>query len=419
MPPAAPLPLQPRETEQPSSEREIRFVSVVLPCLDEEAAVGPTVEEALRGLRAAGVDGEVIVVDNGSSDRSVERARAAGARVIEEPTRGYGAAHLGGIAAARGDVIVMADADQTYDLERLARLLEPLRDGADLVVMSRLDEVGAGAMPFLHRYVGTPVITRVLRLLTGVPIADSQSGYRAFWRDRIEELDLRAPGMEYASEMLLKAARAGFDIRESSAPYRARVGDSKLHTLRDGWRHIRMLLILSPHLALIVPGLAALGLGLIASAAAGLSGLGADLGAARWVAIFGGPALALVGAQAVVIGAIAAERSEFTPAALQQRLAFVRRAGAVDRLLARALALTGAGVALSIGGVVPWVRDRAQVEWLALAGLGQAVAILGATMIFAVLSASFAAEGLWSPRGRAAEPSEDAGAAADETRRAA
>ena len=168
--------------------------------------------------------------------------------MVHEPERRYGAAHLASIRAARGAVVVMADADQTYDLDSVGKLLESLRRGADLVLASRLDDVAPGAMPFLHRPVGTPLITRALRILTGAPLSDSQSGYRAFWRDRVDELDLRTPGMEYALEMLLKAVRAELDVREVAPPYRMRVGESKLNIFRDGWRHLRMLLILTPHL---------------------------------------------------------------------------------------------------------------------------------------------------------------------------
>src|SRR5262249_40029680 len=153
------------------------------------------------------------------------------------PQRGYGAAHVAGVKAAHGNVVVMADADQTYDLSHLGDLVAPLNQGADMVVGSRvMGGIEADAMPFLHRYVGTPVITRLLSLLTGVGLSDSQSGYRAFWRECVLSLQLRATGMEYASEMLLKAGRAGLSVREVPSPYRARVGESKLHTFSDGWR---------------------------------------------------------------------------------------------------------------------------------------------------------------------------------------
>jgi len=196
-----------RDGDQTMSRRAtpIAFVSVVLPCLNEAAAVTATVAEARRGLAATGLPGEVLVVDNGSSDDSIVLASAAGARVVREAVRGYGAAIAAGIAAARGDVIIMADADHTYDLERLGGLLAPLTTGADLVIGTRLQgAIAAGAMPGWHRYLGTPVLTKGLAIAAGVRVSDSQSGYRAFRRETILGLGLRARGVEFASEMLAR-----------------------------------------------------------------------------------------------------------------------------------------------------------------------------------------------------------------------
>ena len=384
------------QSGQAEAERPVRFVSVVLPCLNEEDAVGETVAEARRGLERAGVEGEVLVVDNGSTDRSVEVAQAAGAIVIREETRGYGAAHRAGVAAARGDVVVMADADQTYDLEGLASLLAPLRDGADMVVASRLKGVVAeGAMPLLHRRVGTPVITRLLRLLTGTPLSDSQSGYRAFRREQALALDLRAPGMEYASEMLLKAARSSLDIREVPSDYRARVGESKLRTLPDGWRHLRMLLVLSPHLALILPGLAAIALGLTLSVIAAFAPRGLGIAGSQWLPIFVGPALLIIGAQGAFLGAIAAHRSELTPAPIRRRLAIFGRPDAVDALLRLSVLIVLGGAGLDVVLLAVWLGGLAGPSLLGLAGIAQATIVIGVGGIVSVLSAEFARESIW------------------------
>ena len=372
--------------------RAIRFVSVVLPCLNEEAAVGETVAEARRGLGLAGLRGEVIVVDNGSTDRSSEVAEAAGARVVREPTRGYGAAHRAGIAAAKGDVVVMADADQTYDLEGLGALVQPLMAGADMVVGSRLQgNVAPGAMPVLHRYVGTPVITRILRLLTGASLSDSQSGYRAFWREQATALDLQAPGMEYASEMLLKAARAGLDIREVPSDYRARVGESKLETLTDGWRHIRMLLVLSPHLTLILPAILSMviGFGLLAASPF-------VPGAVGWVPVIAGALLVIMGAQVAFLGALAAERSELSPAWIQERLAIFRRPSAVDVLLRRFLLLAFTGVLLDAVLVALWGFEVAVPAVPSLVGIAQAAIVVGLGGVASLLAADFARESSWT-----------------------
>lgn len=232
----------------------IGFVSVVLPCLNEAGGVAATVDEAFRGLAAAGVAGEVIVVDNGSIDRSADRAVAAGARLVEQPARGYGAALRTGIGAARGDVVVIADADRSYDLARLGDLLVPIRRGADLVVGARLrGEIEGGAMPILHRYLGTPILSGLVSVLGGVRFADGQSGYRAFRRESVLGLRLGASGMEYASEMLLKATAAGLTTAEVPTRYRVRVGESKLRPVRDGWRHLRLLARLGPQRSLVPP----------------------------------------------------------------------------------------------------------------------------------------------------------------------
>ncbi len=379
----------------PAAVCRVAFVSVVLPCLNEEDAVGPTVAEAFRGLARAGLDGEVVVVDNGSIDRSVERAQAAGARIVHERRRGYGAAHLAGIAAARGDVVVMADADQTYDLENLGHLVARLEHGADMVIANRLaGDVYPGAMPSLHRRLGTPAITRIINLATGVRVRDSQSGYRAFWRDRAVALNLRTPGMEYASELLLRAAHAGWVIEEVPSTDRTRVGESKLNTLGDGWRHLRYLLVTSPHLSLIYPGLLALTLGFLVSGLSLVSSDGIGLGSTRWVPVFLGPTLLVVGMQALSVGAIAASRSPLTPPHLRRRLAFLEGPGALNRTLAYSAALAGFGLLLNLLLFVVWVAGASSWSLLGLAGVAQAAVISGLGGIAAVLAADFASDSL-------------------------
>src|SRR6185503_8846539 len=199
--------------------------------------------------------GEVVVVDNGSTDRSAEIASAAGARVIHERRRGYGQAYLRGFSEARGDYIVMGDADDTYDFSNLDPLVAPLANGADMVLGNRFSGgIASGAMPWAHRYLGSPIINAVIRLFFGTRIGDSQSGLRAFRRDAAERLGLRSTGMEMASEMIVSASRAGFKIVEVPAPYAVRRGESKLSTMRDGWRHLRYLLLAAPDFLFTLPG---------------------------------------------------------------------------------------------------------------------------------------------------------------------
>lgn len=216
-------------------------VSVVMPCLDEAASVGRCVAEAFAAFEASGFQGEVIVVDNGSSDGSPSVAHAAGATVVSEPRRGYGNALRAGFAAASGEVVVMADADSTYDFRQMGALVDPVRAGvADLMLGSRLDSARL-TMPFLHRTVGTPVLSMLISRVGGPQVSDSQSGFRAFRRDRLSALGLQSSGMELASEMLLRAAQEGWRVSEVPVGYHKRIGESKLATIPDGLRHLRLI----------------------------------------------------------------------------------------------------------------------------------------------------------------------------------
>jgi hypothetical protein len=229
-------------------------VSVVIPCLDEAEAIERCVATARRALEAAGLHGEVIVVDNGSEDGSAELASAAGATVVHEPRRGYGSAYLSGFAAARGDYIVMADADLTYDFGDIPRFVRSLEEGGELVMGNRMQDIRPGAMPWLHRYVGNPLLTGILNLFFRAGVSDAHCGMRALRRDVLPRLDLRTTGMEFASEMVISAAKKGLDVREISIAYHPRSGQSKLSSFRDGWRHLRFLLVHSPTYLFLVPG---------------------------------------------------------------------------------------------------------------------------------------------------------------------
>jgi glycosyltransferase involved in cell wall biosynthesis len=231
-------------------------VSVVIPCLNEEASIQRCVTEARRALEGQGWDGEVIVADNGSDDRSAELARDAGALVIHEPRRGYGSAYRAGFAAASGDYIVMADADLTYDFGDIPRFVGELDKGADLVMGDRMGNIHPGAMPWLHRYVGNPVLTGMLNLFFRTGVRDAHCGMRAVRRSALPTLDLRTTGMEFASEMVIRAGKERLAIEEIPIHYHPREGESKLSSFRDGWRHLRFLLVHSPTWLFIVPGAA-------------------------------------------------------------------------------------------------------------------------------------------------------------------
>ena len=232
-----------------------------MPCLNEAATVGRCVERAVKALRENGIHGEVVVADNGSTDGSRELAQKAGARVVPVSERGYGAALMGGIAAARGRYVIMGDADESYDFGEIPRFMKSLREGFDLVQGCRLPSGGGtvkpGAMPPLHRWLGNPGFTALARLWFRVPLHDVHCGLRAFRRDWQMGLDQRCTGMEFATEMVIKASK--FQSRITEIPITlhpdARGRPPHLRTWRDGWRHLRFYLMYSPRWLFLLPGL--------------------------------------------------------------------------------------------------------------------------------------------------------------------
>jgi glycosyltransferase involved in cell wall biosynthesis len=230
------------------------LVSVVIPCLNEAQNIEQCVTAALAALADSGIAGEVIVADNDSEDASAELARAAGAQVVHEPRRGYGSAYIAGFAAARGTYVLMADADLTYDFAEIPSFVRELEDGADMVIGDRMKNIHPGAMPWHHRYIGNPLLSGFLNVLFHTGVSDAHCGMRAFRRERLEVLALRTTGMEFASEMVVRAAKEELDIREIPIEYHPRGGESKLSSFRDGWRHLRFLLLHSPNHLFILPG---------------------------------------------------------------------------------------------------------------------------------------------------------------------
>jgi glycosyltransferase involved in cell wall biosynthesis len=243
-------------------------ISVVIPCLNEEEAVGKVVDQAFEGIRKSGRTGEVIVVDNRSTDRSAEVAADHGAIVVREERPGYGSAYLAGLAVARGDYIVMGDADETYPIRDLAPFVARLAAGDDLVMGSRFEGTIHGeAMPWLNRHVGNPILTGLLNVLFGVKISDAHCGMRAVRRDALETLDLHSTGMEFASEMVFKAFRRKLRVSEIPIDYYPRVGESKLNRFGDAWRHVRFMLLYSPSWLYFVPGAILLVIGVLGAIA--------------------------------------------------------------------------------------------------------------------------------------------------------
>lgn len=365
-------------------------LTILMPCLNEAETIARCVDKARGFLAANGVAGEVLIADNGSSDGSQAIAAARGARVVDVPERGYGAALIGGIVAARGRFVIMGDADDSYDFSALMPFVERLRAGADVVMGNRFrGGIADGAMPALHRYLGNPGLSFLGRLFFGVRAGDFHCGLRGFDRDRVRALDLRTTGMEFASEMVVRAALAGYRIEEvpTTLSPDGRSRPPHLRPWRDGWRHLRFLLIYSPRWLFLYPGLAILLAGMIGTAvllpgAVRIGGIVFDL-RTFIVACFA----ILVGLQSVTFAVIArkyaAQRGLVPPSANYGR---VLSGITMERMLLVALVVSAAGV----GGLFycVWV-------W-ASAGFGEAgyqlrTLSVSATAIAAGLQLAFAA----------------------------
>jgi glycosyltransferase involved in cell wall biosynthesis len=357
-------------------------VSVVIPCLNEAETIAECVRRAREGIAQAGVAGEVVVADNGSDDGSAALAEAAGARVVHEPRRGYGSAYLAGFEAARGEYVVMADADLTYDFHDIPRFIGLLDEGAQLVMGDRMDNIHPGAMPWLHRYVGNPVLTGILNLFFRTGVRDAHCGMRAFRRDILPTLDLRTTGMEFASEMVIRASKEKLDIRQVPIEYHPRGGESKLSSFRDGWRHLRFLLVHSPTHLFILPGavLTALGALIVATVMLQLNVFGREWDLHTMIA---GSLLSMVGIQVVALGLCAHAYGSYF---MGEKDPWFDRMRARFRLehglmLGGALMLAGLAVAATI--VVIWAnRGFGELSEERLAVLAATLFVVGMQVFF-------------------------------------
>ena len=283
-------------------------LTVVLPCLNEAETLAICVRKAQASMDALGVVGEVVVADNGSNDGSQDIARAEGARVVAVAQAGYGAALMGGIESAAGEFVIMADADDSYDLGNLGPFVDALRGGADLVMGNRFQgRVEPGAMPALHRYIGNPALSFIGRLFFHSPAGDFHCGMRGFRRDAILDLDLRTTGMEFASEMIVRATLAKLRIEEVPTILRpdGRTRPPHLRSWRDGWRHLRFLLLYSPRWLFLYPGIVLLGAGLILGLALmpgsiDIGSIGLDINALIYAMV-----MVLIGSQAIMFSVFA------------------------------------------------------------------------------------------------------------------
>jgi glycosyltransferase involved in cell wall biosynthesis len=357
-------------------------VSVVMPCLNEASSIVTSVTRAFEALKAGGYRGEVVVADNGSTDGSAELAAEAGARVVHEPKKGYGNAYLAGLAAARGDYIVMLDADLTYPVDELPNFVAELQDGADVVMGDRFKKIHPGAMPWLHRYVGNPVLTGILNLFYKTGVNDAHCGMRALKRDVLPKLDLRTSGMEFASEMVIRAAKEKLDMREVPIEYHPREGESKLSTWRDGWRHLKFLLVHSPTYLFIVPGLVMCAFAALAIATVILD---IELFGRQWDihAMIGGSLLLIIGSQIIALGLCAHAYGTYYLGERDPWFDRARSRFSLNQVLVAGGLIVLAGFALAAVIVGIWIdRGFGQLSEEQLAVLAATLLVVGVQVVF-------------------------------------
>lgn len=340
-----------------SSELEL---TILMPCLNEAETVATCVRKARGFLRRAGVAGEVLVADNGSNDGSPELAREAGARVVQIPAKGYGSALAGGIEAARGRFVIMGDADDSYDFSRLDSFVDSLRAGNTMVIGHRFrGGIRPGAMPWLHRYLGNPVLSFLGRLFFSCRIGDFHCGLRGFDRSAALALALRAPGMEFASEMIVKAALARWKIAEVPTVLSpdGRSRPPHLRSWRDGWRHLRFLLMMSPRWLLLYPGLSLIAVGIAVELAiirhpVSIHGVRFDIHTMLYAA-----GAAILGLQLVLFSLIARTvgvLKKLLP--MTDALAGFLNVFTLERGVIAGVSLGLVGVALAVYSVVDWAH---------------------------------------------------------------
>jgi glycosyltransferase involved in cell wall biosynthesis len=346
-------------------------LSVVMPCLNESLTVGRCVEKAIRAIEAMGIRGEVIVADNGSTDRSPEIATSHGARVVHVERRGYGSALQAGIAAARGRFVIMGDADDSYDFSRLELFVERLRDGHDLVMGNRFrGGILPGAMPWHHRYIGNPVLTGILNLFFRTPIGDAHCGLRGFRKDAYGRLGLTTPGMEFASEMVVRACLSRQKVTEVPTVLHPDGRDRPPHlrSFRDGWRHLRFMLMCTPTFLFLIPGLFLTLLGLFAIPGAALAGYGVFTNAFGPNFMFSASLASISGFHLLAFGLLAkfyAHRVD--PVFRDPRLEQVARLFSVERGLVIGVTLIVVAIALGLPVLIHWARTQevfSPAQWI-------------------------------------------------------
>jgi glycosyltransferase involved in cell wall biosynthesis len=336
-------------------------VSAVIPCLNEEQTLAICIKKAMESFVELGLEGEVVVADNGSTDRSVEIARASGARVVHERRKGYGSALMRGISESRGDIIVMADADDSYDWSAIAPLVRKVREGYDLVIGNRFrGGIKRGAMPNLHRYLGNPMLSLVARIAFRSNIGDFHCGMRAFTREAFEKMQLRTRGMEFATEMVANAAHQQLRIAEVPVVLYPdkRNRPPHLRSFRDGWRHLRFILTYAPDHLFLVPGVVMLFAGLLleAALARGPVTMGGVYVGIHFLAL--GSLLALLGFNIINLGVFAKTLMSQRYSGLRSRtVLLIRQRFSLEAGLVTGAVLTATGAMLDVGIATQWITQ--------------------------------------------------------------
>ncbi len=368
-------------------ERENIEVSVVLPCLNEAETLEVCVHKALSTLERLGVAGEVVVVDNGSTDGSQEIARRCGARVVAESRPGYGSALMRGAEEARGNFIIMADADDSYDLTDLERYIQALREGNELVMGSRMrGTIEPGAMPWHHRWIGNPILTGILNLFFRTGVSDAHCGMRGFTKDAYRRMELRTTGMEFASEMVIKGSLAGLRIAEFPITLSpdGRNRPPHLRSFRDGWRHLRFMLLLSPTHLFLIPGAVCLALGLLLLIVLGRGPItvgGLYFGIHYMVL---GSLLTVLGTQIITTGLFAKTYSHAARLyAPDSTLSFLSKHFSLERGLVAGVLLFVCGFAIDAWILAGWLASgRSTLDAVRPALLASTLMIVGGQLLF-------------------------------------
>jgi hypothetical protein len=369
-------------------------ISIILPCLNEADSIVQVIEAARRGLAKLGLpNSEIIVVDNGSRDNSADLARAAGARVLVQPHKGYGSALRLGFAKAAYPVMVMGDADLSYDFAAVDELVKPiLRGEADFVVGNRMKSIKPGAMPLLHRYLGNPSLSFLLRVMFSGAVNDAHCGLRAITREAYDRLRCVTTGMEFASEMIVRAIRCRLRIAEQDIVYHPRVGESKLRSFRDGWRHLRFMILHSPTLLLLIPGLLCWVLGLAFALPLAFGPL--DISARSWDihSMLLAGVLNIVSIQVITIGLLAKAYAHLSGLHRDPVIAWLYRWLTFEKATAISAAVFLVGVLLVGYVVAHWgvggfgALNKPRLLFLAIICLVNGVQIGAASFLFSIMA---------------------------------